>query len=55
LERLGKQLAAQFGEVRTEIAALRAEVVARLDALEDKVDRLVRQMEAIFKPIRPKS
>lgn len=61
-ERLDKQLAAQFGEVRAEfaavraeIAALRAEVLARLDALEDKVNRLERQMEAIFKPILPKS
>lgn len=61
-ERLDKQLAAQFGEVkaeiaavRAEIAALRAEMNARFAALENKVDRLDRQMEAIFKPVLPKS
>ncbi len=68
-ERLDKQLAAQFGEVRaefgavraeigavrTEITALRAEMTARFSALENKVDRLDRQMEAIFKPVLPKS
>ncbi len=61
-ERLDKQLAAQFGEVKAEIAVVRAEMIARLDALtarldalDKKVDRLDRQMEAIFKPVLPKS
>ncbi len=41
--------------MKSEIAALRAEMMTRFNALEYKVDRLDRQMEAIFKPVLPKT
>ena len=46
-------LDARLDTLRVEITGLRAEMNARFSSLDERVGRIERQLEAIFKPVLP--
>jgi hypothetical protein len=48
-----RQMDAFRNEMRAEFAGLRGELNARFSALEDRIGRVERQLEAVFRPVLP--
>jgi uncharacterized membrane protein YfbV (UPF0208 family) len=54
IEQLEKRLDARFETLTAELRAEVKPISQRLDALEQWLDRVERQLEAIFKPVMPR-
>src|SRR6266545_3908723 len=48
-----RQMDAFRNEMRAEFAGLRGEMNARFSALEERIGRVERQLEAVFRPVLP--
>lgn len=58
VEEMGRRFDAALqglrGEMKAELQGLRGEIKAELSALSQKVDRIARQLDALYKPSLPR-